>query len=680
MNAINLTTMEKLISCLFLLCSFISVQAQNTSLEADSLENALLKVTDLEEKVDLLNLLAYEKRTYDPRASAKILNEAIELSQKNDYEYGKAYANYVMGTLLMDRGSYDSALTNFKKALVIMSIEGSSKDLENIYNNIGITYKRLGNLDSSNYHYNQAITFITDLYGKGRLFINIGSNYIAQGLLDSAAINQLKAIDIFEQIEEPKALTIAYLNLGNIHYKKEDYGWAMDYYKKSLENAILSNHKPVQSRNYLNIGSIYSLQEKHDTAIVYFRRAVKIQQEMKDQTGLAATYRNLGETLLLMNDLDSAEYYFLLSNNIYKSTNHQEGKVRINKFLSNLYQLKGKFSKAEYHANLAVDLAESSGLTHEWEKSLELQHLIYSQQSKHALAYNALLKQKSLSDSLFKEEKIRQVNELQTQYQTEKKDQEIAILSQQASIQSLEIKQKNQALIIGLVVFLFVLAAIYFVHKQRETKKLQSQTELEQRFLRSQLNPHFISNALVAVQSFMLKNDSESAALYLTKFSKLMREILENSRKEFIPVEEEINMLRNYLDIHKLRLGTFDYSIELSENIDPELDTIPPMFVQPFVENAVEHGIVNQENGRIDLKFMKDGDYISIEVNDNGVGLSSNKNGNHHSLSSTIIQERMELFNKSLKKKIQLVIANLMNERGEVSGTKVELKVPFSYI
>ena len=124
--------------------------------------------------------------------------------------------------------------------------------------------------------------------------------------------------------------------------------------------------------------------------------------------------------------------------------------------------------------------------------------------------------------------KERALSELQARYETDRKEAEIASLSQQASIQALELEQKNQAMVIGLIAFLFVLAAIYFLYKQQEAKKLQSQTELEQRFLRSQLNPHFISNALVAAQSFMLKSDAESAAIYLTKFSKLMREILEN--------------------------------------------------------------------------------------------------------------------------------------------------------
>lgn len=263
------------------------------------------------------------------------------------------------------------------------------------------------------------------------------------------------------------------------------------------------------------------------------------------------------------------------------------------------------------------------------------------------------------------------------EFDSEKKEAQIESLSQKSAIQSLEIKQKNQGIIIGLIVILFVLLTIYFIYKQQETKKQQAQTELEQHFLRSQLNPHFISNALVAVQNLMLKNESESAALYLTKFSKLMREVLENSRKEFIPVEEEISMLKNYLDIHKLRLGTFDFSIEVDKDIDIELDTIPPMFVQPFLENAIEHGVSNIRNGQIELQFLKDNNYISIAIKDNGAGLVWKTIEGHNSLPSTIIKEKMDLFNKSLKRKIQLIINTIKDENGLIEGTLVELKVPF---
>ncbi|MEP4597850.1 MAG: histidine kinase, partial [Cyclobacteriaceae bacterium] len=243
-------------------------------------------------------------------------------------------------------------------------------------------------------------------------------------------------------------------------------------------------------------------------------------------------------------------------------------------------------------------------------------------------------------------------------------------------------QQKNQTMLIGVVVFLLLAAVIYFIYREKNLRNQRSQTELEQRFLRSQLNPHFIFNALLAIQNFMLKNDGPKAALYLTKFSKLMREILESSRQEFIPLESEVELITNYLDIHKMRLNdAFNYSIEIDDQIDPETDTIPPMFVQPFVENAIEHGMADKkEGGLIEIKFQKTENHISIEILDNGKGLISTESKNHKSLASTIIRERMALFNKTLKNKIQLVLDNIQNEDGEIQGTKAELKVPFSYL
>jgi LytS/YehU family sensor histidine kinase len=290
----------------------------------------------------------------------------------------------------------------------------------------------------------------------------------------------------------------------------------------------------------------------------------------------------------------------------------------------------------------------------------------------------------SIDSAILNKEKSKTMFELEAKYEAEKKDLEIANLSQQASIKDLEIKQKNQALIIVLFAVLFIAGFIYLMYRQRALKSMQKQTALEQRFLRSQLNPHFMSNALMAIQSFMLKNQADKAATYLAKFAKLMREILENSRKEFILVEDEIQMLTNYLDIHRVRMNeSFDYTIEVNENIDTATDAIPPMFVQPFIENAIEHGIINAKaQGMIKLKLTKEGDYISIEITDNGGGMIQQKQElkEHTSLSTAIIQERMALLNKSLKKKIELVWENILNERGEVNGTKVELKVPYSYL
>jgi sensor histidine kinase YesM len=236
-------------------------------------------------------------------------------------------------------------------------------------------------------------------------------------------------------------------------------------------------------------------------------------------------------------------------------------------------------------------------------------------------------------------------------------------------------------MLFGILAMLFLAISAYLLYKQRSLKQENIQTEIEQRFLRSQLNPHFIFNALLAIQNFMLKNNAQAAALYLTKFSKLMREILETSRHSYITIFDEVEMLTNYMDIHKLRLNdAFEYEINIDENIDPESDSIPPMFIQPFVENAIEHGISHMEHGGlVSLSFKKEISFISIEVLDNGGGLSQEPNATklHRSLASTIIAERIALFNKTIRHKIALTVEEVKGENGEVLGTCARLKVPF---
>ena len=169
------------------------------------------------------------------------------------------------------------------------------------------------------------------------------------------------------------------------------------------------------------------------------------------------------------------------------------------------------------------------------------------------------------------------------------------------------------------------------------------------------------------------------AVSYLSRYTRLMREILENSRKEFIRVEEELEMLKDYLEINRLRLsGMFSYEIVVDESIDEEEDMIPPMFIQPFVENAIEHGLNPEKEGKIWIELKKLNAVIQVTIKDNGVGLDSagEMQSNKQSLSTSIIRERMQLFNQSLVNKIELLIKNWLGESGDVGGTLVELQIP----
>ncbi len=239
---------------------------------------------------------------------------------------------------------------------------------------------------------------------------------------------------------------------------------------------------------------------------------------------------------------------------------------------------------------------------------------------------------------------------------------------------------------------------LFFIFKWRENrikasaaeeqKKLQMGkeiVELEQKALRLQMNPHFIFNALNSIQSQIGTDNEQTARYYLAKFSRLMRQILDNSRNATITLEEEVNTLENYLLIEKFCNGDrFDYKISVDENIEKDYVKIPPMLLQPFVENAIKHGLKFEEGkrGLIEVAFKENNTILECSVSDNGIGrkkaeemVKASKETYHKSTALIVTQERLDIFkDKSDVKSLEII--DLYEENGEACGTKVIVRIP----
>jgi len=210
--------------------------------------------------------------------------------------------------------------------------------------------------------------------------------------------------------------------------------------------------------------------------------------------------------------------------------------------------------------------------------------------------------------------------------------------------------------------------------------------QLEQKALRLQMNPHFIFNALNSIQGLIVQKDAKTARYFLSKFSKLMRLILENSRSTRIPLHDEISTLDNYLALEQFSAGEhFEYTIAVAEDIDPEEVDIPPMLIQPFVENAVIHGLkgISEGKGRIEVRFVRDEYVLRCEIVDNGIGRKAaalhkaQKVSQHKSAALAVTQERLAIINAQLHSTgPSLVIEDLLDSSGNALGTKVSLCVP----
>lgn len=229
------------------------------------------------------------------------------------------------------------------------------------------------------------------------------------------------------------------------------------------------------------------------------------------------------------------------------------------------------------------------------------------------------------------------------------------------------------------------------VSKERKKFELERKiSELELAALRSQMNPHFIFNALNSIQRFITDNDQKSANKYLVDFSKLIRRIIENSQAKSVSIAEEIDTLKLYLQLEILRMGEnkMEYEIKIDEAIDIYNEEIPPLLIQPYVENSIWHGISGlTHKGKIEIDLKKfaqanpssggDNNFIVCTVKDNGIGrvmAEKMKNQNHQkSRGMSFTQERLEIFNSLAGNQKSVEITDLYNEKKEAIGTEVKI-------
>jgi len=224
----------------------------------------------------------------------------------------------------------------------------------------------------------------------------------------------------------------------------------------------------------------------------------------------------------------------------------------------------------------------------------------------------------------------------------------------------------------GLLSWIIIRVRTKQIFKREEARR--KVTELELRAIRSQMNPHFIFNAMGSIQNLINHNNIKNANLYLSSFARLMRMVLTNSNKKLVSLSDELQLLKHYLQLEQLRVD-FKFDITLSEDIDPETEEIPGMLIQPFVENAVIHGITPKGKGTINVMFSKSDGYMVCEIVDDGVGINESHSANGNGIAMKLSEERLKLLNSQFDAKLQIKVESRL-ENDPDSGTRVILLIP----
>ncbi len=657
--------------------TFSQTKFRIKNLNADSLA-AILPEKKGTELVEVLNLLSNVLCKQNIDSSQNLASLAIHLSEELDYKKGLADGYFNLGNTYFFQDDFHPTILNYLKALRIYEDLTPSEEYANLCMQLSLMNFLTDRVENSVKYSIQALELydrIDDNLGRIDAYISQEVSYLMLNECDSAQACLNRALIYLERKPDPNILAAIYNEFGIVYkckyYNTGDTNYlnmAISSLKKSL---AIKNTDLWRTESLYQYGTTlleYGTKQKYSEGVSYLQKCLlQSQSGAKNIKFQPMIYRLLGWENYLKGNIDSA---LLLAHKAI---------VTIDDQLSTLSIVDYEFPKHAYYSRFLLQL-------HKQVAHNEL-HTYYSQKGNYKQSLEHFTISKKVEEEIYMKKNQDLLALLEAESEDEKSKNQIAILAKENEVKELKINQ-SQIFIYGLVgIFLVIILLGLLFMRQNKMKNEHKTVVLEQKLLRLQMNPHFIFNALSNIMNFIEEKNNESAVTYLSSFSKLLRTSLESSRQDYIYLEQEISAIRNYLELQKLRFeDKFRYAVHVDEQLDPENVSIPPMLIQPFIENAIEHGVKYKEDtGHIDVRFLLKDRKIICEVEDNGIGREKawetkfKKDKTHKSLATSIIADRIQAINKKLKQKIRLDIIDLKSANNEPLGTKVVLDVPIVY-
>lgn len=546
------------------------------------------------------------------------------------------------------------------------------------FDRIGLQYRFDEKFDLALYYHNLSLKLALQLGDSTQLYYNynnIGQVYRKQNLNVQAINYFYKALQINEALGDTKAISFTQNTLGAAYVVQKDYIKAMQYFRLSTALGKSNNDKKTLAYNYGAMGEVFLLQNQIDSAMYYLTLAKQLKIEIGRNKGINVADHLIGQVFYAKNDMVNSKKYFNLALAGHIKYNNNRYQSLCYAYLGKINIRQNKLENAEILLLKGEKMAESS---HSLENLIIINDALfelYKKTGKLEKAIASLQQSNAYQDSIMNIVNGQQLQSLEIEYETQKKEQQIELLSAENKIKNQRIRL-SIAIISALII---LVAAAIFIMIMRKRNDKMAQDDLKQKLFRSQMNPHFIFNALGSIQNYMYKNETKKAAQFLGNFASLSRSILKYSSEESIDLEKEIETLKNYIELERMRMkNSFDYEIVLSNDLETEFIHIPPMMIQPFIENAIKHGFRDMhKDGKLKIEFEDKTEYIKVVVIDNGIGLnisSQRNNKNHESVSTGIFNQRMKYIRKKYSKIPEMEIKDITNNQS--TGTKVSIFLP----
>ena len=577
-----------------------------------------------------------------------------------------------------DAGYPDSLL----KVLKATSTEDSSR----VTNLLNLSYAMIYEKpDSSMMLANEALR----IAGKIKWQKGIALSLREKGLIFYFQSDFLNAIDYSQQaLKEGAPLkhklfdASVYNNIANVYADMGQREKAMDYYKKLLSAAQEMNHKTYEMNAWVNIGSIQLESGRYDEALESQQKGLAIAKSLQNNNIAAVIYNDIGTGFKKKGNNAEAMNQFRMSVQLAKENNNNSAIAAAMNNMAQLYMLAGTYDTARSYALQSLTYSTAINSLQLQSEAHELLSTVYEKQNKPQPALTAYRQFIVLRDSLLNDEKKQEITRKEMKFESEKKEavlnaEHIAAIKQQKTVRNATVIAAGILLCGGLFSFVFYKRKRDAVTRQQEAELRAEIGDTEMKALRAQMNPHFIFNSLNSISDYIAKNNTKLADEYLVKFARLMRMILENSEQKEVPLAKDLKALELYMQLESLRMDNkFIYEIKVDDAIDKENTLVPPLILQPFVENSIWHGIAQKQGqGKIIVHIKKEGAMLNCSVEDNGIGrkeaaLITGNTAEKKSLGMKITKERIDTLNK-LKKTIASVQLSDLPQ-----GTRVEVVLP----
>lgn len=678
--------------------------------QQEALDSLLYQLGNHREKdtarLNLLNEIAYAYATIDPEKGLVMADSAIFLGTRigNKKKLASAYSN--KGVNYWSLGNDSLAANFYKKALEIHLSNNDAKGIAIAYNNLGlIAFDGANYVKALEYHFKSLQTF-EKMRDSSRLpdsYANIGVDYHYLSDYPKALDYYLKGLRIAEIKNNTHARAVLSGNIGLVYKNFSDYPAALSYQKKALQLHAAQGNKQGAASTLGNIGVLYSLMKRYDSALVFFENALKINREIGNSRRIASDLTNMGIVYKDLKNYASAIINLAKAQKIYKELNDQDNTSIVLNQLGSVYalahpaQLKTwgirpndrfftAISLQEKALKISQDIDAIDGQSEIWKSLSET----YEAAGNSEKALSAYKNYSLLHDSVISSEKKQFLIKKAMQFDFEKREDSLEIVhARQLDLEKLETdKQKViRYFVLGGAAFLFLSAAIvlYFYKRKKDIEQQKKEavfkaevSHTEMKALRAQMNPHFIFNSLNSISDYISKNELEKANQYLVKFSKLIRKTLESSEDKLISVREDLAMLELYLELESKRLnGKFDFHIHIDEKIDVDNTLIPPLILQPFVENSIWHGISHKPGkGHIEISILRKDGMLHCRIDDDGIGraaASGISGKNQASMGIKITGARIDLMNQLQNAKGSVELLDLAN------GVRAQVSLPLQF-